>query len=275
MPELDVFLSAVNIPEIKERYALFNSLKKEDYPDMNYIGINFKGDDITSIKIYFSFFHKIDEKDVLKFIPISEDYNKYIHLWQESKTRSLEHSGCAFTVKIKPGKPITYGFHYRLKPSKETYDLIGRPSLIPFNVDELDTRPGINFEYCNNETLVKRYYYFHTTEHLEYFAKRYNNSFVKDLQLLEYTESEFFSKAIFWLMEYSEQNFNRPNLFSEKANKVIKGLNQRYGLINIIDGYYENDNTIATYFFNTVNNNCRYPFDVKENFQIDTVKLFI
>jgi hypothetical protein len=275
MSGIDYILSCLRNPIVQQRYVLFKKLKKEQYPDMNYVGINFKGNDVVSVKIYFSFFHNLKEEDILKYIPTSADYNRYIHLWRESTIRNLEHSGCAFTIKFKPGKPITYGFHYRITPSKEAYDLIGRPNNIPFKVDDLGTRPGINYEYNNNETVVKRYYYFDKDDHREYFAKRFNNPFALNLHLIEYTESDKFSKAIFWRMEYADLNFNRPQFFAPEAEKIVKEFRNKYGLINMLDGYYENDNTIATYFFNTVKNEHQWPFDVPENFQIDTLKLFL
>lgn len=260
---------------VKKLYSLHKNLVNPAYPEMNYFGINFSNGKVSSVKFYFAFFHRLDIADIAKFLPVTSDFLKYYSLWDESATRNIEHTGCTFELKIKPGKEPTYGFHFRLKPIEESYNVIGYPKLVPFNMLEVNTRPGINFEYCGNETVIKKYYYFNSPQHKEYFANRFNLPHVKNIHLLEYTESAHFSKANFWRFDYTDENRNRPTMFHETDLEIINLFRKKYNLINVSEGYYENEDTVATYFFNTLNNEGFTPFDHPENFQIDTLKLFI
>jgi hypothetical protein len=68
---------------------------------------------------------------------------------------------------------------------------------------------------------------------------------------------------------------SRPNYFEGVEKDVIEMVRNKYGLIPISDGFYKNDLTKAVYFFNTDNKNLELPFEEKENFNIDTLKLLI
>ena len=273
--ETDLF-NLFKHPKVQETYKNYLSLSSKKYPNINYIGVNFnnKGD-INSVKFYFAFFHKLTKNEIQKFIPHTNDFDRYYHLWDESKKRSLEHTGCTFEIKFKESLIPTIGFHYRLKPIKESYDLIGYPKNIPFNLLDVGTRPGINYEYTLESVLRKKYYYLEKPTHKEYIARMFNKPFAQDASLIEYTEADQISKVNIWRFDYSNDNLNRPNYFNSSEMRIINLIKEKYGLISISDGFYKDDLIKATYFFNTVNNTTNNPFDRKENFNIDTIKLFL
>ena len=262
-------------PVVIETYNKYNALCTDtNKPHLNYFGINFDKNGIASFKFYFAFFKKLELHEIKQFLPITFDFLKYYHLWEESNYKSIEHSGCTFEVKFKPDMTPIYGFHYRLPPTKESYDLIGYPKLLPFNVLDLNTRPGINYEYCNDTVLRKQYYYLDSLEHKKYFAQRFNNPFINKLNLIEYTESDLFSKINGWRIDHTPENLKRPNVHTDYANEIFSSLYKDYNLINISDGYYENNETRASYFFN-IKHTSEAPYDDSENFHVDTMKLFL
>jgi hypothetical protein len=277
MEEIDIqnIESIFNSPLVNKFYSSFKSISNPEFPEMNYFGINFSKGKISSVKFYFAFFHRLTNNEVAQMLPITADFYKYYKLWDESKIRSLEHTGCTFEVNIKPNKEPTFGFHFRLKPGDESYQLIGLPKLLDINLLEFNARPGINFEYCGDDVLIKKYYYFSSEDSKKYFADRFKLPYIEKIHLVEYTESDSLSKANLWRFDYTEENNNRSNRFSKKELSIIELFREKYNLYNISEGYYENDDTVATYFFNTIRNDGYTPFDFSENFQIDTLKLFV
>jgi hypothetical protein len=261
-------------PEVIRTYKNYRKIiKKNKSTELNYIGINFDSEGIYSFKFYFAFFTKLTPVEIKKFLPETTDFMKYYHLWEPSNSRSYEHSGCTFEVKFKKDLTPIKGFHYRLKAIKDSYELIGYPENLPYNMLEIHTRPGINYEYSENKFLRKKYYYFNNKEHKKYFAKRFNIPFATRADLIEYTESNAFSKINVWRFDQTEENKNRPNVFNNNALKYINYLKENYGLINISDGYYEKSNIRASYYFNVVNTGASL-FDSPQNVNIDTIKLF-
>lgn len=261
-------------PKVIDIYTKYKSLDKGgNRPELCYFGINFKNDKICSFKFYFAFFRKLTDPEILLFLPHVNDFNKYYHLWEASENRSLEHSGCTFEVKFKENLDPVLGFHYRLKPGKEAYELIGYPNQLPFSVLDLQTRPGINYEYSAEETLRKKYYYFDSDQHKKYIAERFKVPFAEKAAIIEYTESDNFAKVNVCRFDYSKENMNRPNAFGSYPQAVMSFIRKKYGLINLSDGYYENSEIRASYFFNT-DNSSDTPFDDPKNYHIDTLKLF-
>lgn len=272
--DLEKLLTYFNHPKVKETYKNYKSLQVNDYPELNYFGINFDEKGICSVKFYFAFFRRLQKHEVELFLPHTKDFDAYYHLWQESKQRSFEHTGCTFEVKFKGDDfPVT-GFHFRIHPTEESYNLIGYPQQLPFNIKDVSTRPGINYEYEKNGVLRKKYYYFENENHKKVIAERFKKPFAEKASLIEYTETEKFSKVNLWRFDYSPENRKRPNYFTKENNNLIDELEKKYGLINVSDGFYENDTIKATYFFNT-NNNSPAAFDDLSNYNIDTLKLFI
>ena len=83
-----------------------------------------------------------------------------------------------------------------------------------------------------------------------------------------------FSKINGWRIDHTPENLKRPNVHTDYANEIFSSLYKEYNLINISDGYYENNETRASYFFN-IKHTSEAPYDDPENFHVDTMKLFL
>jgi hypothetical protein len=243
-------LSLFEKPIVIETYNNHKKLVKKGYPYLNYFGINFCKDNVISLKFYFPIFNDITENEAKLFLPHTKDFNKYIHYWEPSHKKSIFHTGCTFEIKFKGNEFPVKGFHFRLKPIKQSFDLTGYPKNIQFNLLEKKFGPGINFEYEKEEVLKKTYFYFSEKNRLSFFAEKFNNQFVNKIDLVEYTESNRFTKANFWKFDTSDENLNRSNKFTNKNKEIINYFNHKFGLTNVSDGYYEKDEVMATYFFN-------------------------
>jgi hypothetical protein len=275
MLTLDQFKQLLSHEEVSRVYSHFQSLHDDNYPSTNYIGVNFRRGEIVSVKFYFAVFKRLSAEDASPFLPTTKDFSRYYHLWEASKTRTAEHTGCTFEIKFKNSLDPTYGFHYRLRNCDESYDLIGDSSTLPFSARSLDTRPGINYEYDHDGPLRKRYYYLDLDEHKRYLSDRFEKPFIRKSHFSELAEFKGISKVNVCRFDYSDENMSRPSYFGLKENAVIKWLSDAYGLVNVFDGFYEDKETVATYFFNTLGGNTKGCFDQDINFHIDTIKLFV
>lgn len=265
--------SLLSHPDVKRVYSHYKSLQDNDYPSMNYIGLNFRAGAIVSLKLYFALYKRLEIHDVAPFLPVTDDFFKYYSLWDSSKERSLEHTGCTFEIKFKGTMTPTYGFHFRLRNCEESYDLIGRSSSLPFDDLDLGTRPGINYEYDESGPLRKRYYYAESAEHKEFLSKKFNIPFILKSSLSELSEFNNITKLNVCRFDYSEENMLRENHFNSDEREVIQFFRRKYGLINVFDGFYDDKETKATYFFNT-KDKTENSFNQSKNFHIDTMKLF-
>ncbi|MBP23220.1 MAG: hypothetical protein CL547_12860 [Alcanivorax sp.] len=80
---------------------------------------------------------------------------------------------------------------------------------------------------------------------------------------------------IFWTPDYIKKYLDRPDPFDENARSVISRLNNEYGLVNAMDGFYEENGTVSSYFFNTIGPKTGNINEGKRNFHMDTLKLFL
>lgn len=257
-------------------YEKFLSLRHADYPDMNYVGLNFSSGRLCSVKFYFSVYRRITPRDVSAFLPHVDDFMRYYHLWEDSKVRSAAHTGCAFSVKFKANREPEVGFHYRLVACREAYELVGVPETLPFSGEELGTRPGINYEYAaGGEANRRRYYYLEKQSQKDYIAARFARPFASECRLCEFTEWHGGSKVILWTPDYTEHYLSRPTYFHGEAVTMLRRLRDDFDLISAMDGFYEDEDVISSYFFNTLGPKTGNINQGKENFHMDTLRLFL
>lgn len=257
-------------------YDRFLSLRDPDYPDMNYVGLNFRDGKIASLKFYFTTYKGVGPGDVGHFLPCTDDFMRYYHLWDPARVRSAEHTGCAFSVKFKGHKEPEVGFHYRLRPIAEAYRLIGEPETLPFAGLELASRPGINYEYApDGRVSRRRYYYLEKQAHKDYIARRFGKPFASHSRLCELTEFEGGSKVILWTPDYTPEYLSRPVYFDESSSDIVARLHEDLGLVSAMEGFYEQGGAISTYFFNTLGPKTGNINEGQINFHMDTLKLFI
>jgi hypothetical protein len=262
--------------ELKRTYENYNEVWEKDkrFPYFNYFGINFNSKGIVSVKFYFHVFREITETEAALFLPTTEDFAKYYSYYHESLIQTTEHSGCAFELKFFPNlsDPIK-GFHFRMNPTTKVYDLLGYPKLIPYSLDETHLSPGINYEYHPEHKLRKTYYYLNQQKHKIYFAEKFNLPFIKSAKLIEYSESESFSKINAWFGN-DPTYYNQSNTLENKNKELIDYLCSRYNLEAKFFGFYLNSETKAVYL-----TRLKYNFSNNENFANevynDTISRFI
>lgn len=263
-------------PWVATAYKNFLALRDDGYPDMNYIGLNFKGGRVSSLKFYFAFYRKLDRRNIAHFLPHTDDFMRYYQFWDASKVRSAAHTGCAFTVKFDADRTPMRGFHYRLRPVEEAYKLIGEPQTMPYRGGELRTRPGINYEYdVKGDARRRRYYYLESQDQKDYIANRFGKPFASQCRLCELTEFDGGAKVILWTPDYIERYANRPSYFDAAARILVDELREKYGLINLMEGFYENESVVSSYFFNTLGSKRGNVHEGRENFHMDTLRLFL
>lgn len=241
-------------PIVKKYYDTYNVVWKKhpDFPYLTYFGINFDCERIVSVKFYFHFFQELTDEEVSLFLPTTQDFNFYKSHFEISKLKSEEYTGCAMEVKFQGSLQPVFGFHFRLKPINESFELIGYPKNLPHELIDLTQRPGINFEYSEKQILMKKYFYFNNDDSKKYFAERFNYKFLKSAKLLEYSESEFFSKLNVWFGK--DYQGTEHLLYSDAQQSLINQLCQKYKVQNNAFGYYENSDVKAAYFFSTLGN---------------------
>ena len=248
-----------------------NSLKSipipNDYPSLNYIGVNFEKE-FSSIKLYFTFFHKLDLKTVEDILPSTNEFGKYYEFWQKSKTITQQHTGCAFSLKANANMEFTKGFHLRYKLDQRSETLFEPPKFIKLTDIDLNNFPGINFEYKNGKCKKKNYYYITDKITKQQIAEQWNNESIVDANLIEYTESGDSRKIILWDNEVTGIKKTQIQ-FSEEHLAFNNWMEKEFQLKNYYDGVYFDNNQKASYF-PYLEKKKTVPFDFTIDRHVDT-----
>lgn len=222
---------------------------------MKYFGLNYLNEEIISVKFYAHVFKHLSKEDVSNFLPCVEDYLNYLPFLLKDidssgmKNKSLQ-LGIALELKFKKGHDIpTKGFFFNLQNNKTSINLIGFPIDLPPNFQDNVFALGINFEYDEAKTLVKKYYYFKEQIHLEYFAERFKNPDILHAKFVEYAISETTTKINVIMNDLSSFKGLSPSFFSPNQQKINSFLKKKYKCDNsIVFGMYENLPIKASYF---------------------------
>ena len=233
---------------LNDIYLKYNQITKQNksFPYLNYFGINYDNKGVYSVKFYFHLFNKLNEEQVALFLPTTEHYFQYEHLRNYSEIATPQVTGCAFEVKFyKHSSNPVLGFHYKLKPKRESFDLIGNPTNLPETLIDYSYSPAINYEYHKDKTLRKKYFYFFNPSPKQYFSKRFNIPKLTLSSFIEYAESENISKI--------NAIFNKKSIekldFEFKTNKKILAICEKYQLYVKFLGFYESHPIKAYYFY--------------------------
>lgn len=254
-----------------------NVKPKAEYPYQDYIGVNFTDTKIISLKFYFGFYEPITKQLGNLFLDHHKEFNEFINLWTPTKNRTIKNTGFTFSLKIDDKFKVTKGFHFRFP----FYKSINFPETKHFKFIPNDLiNVGINFEYSNDNVLLKHYYYFDKEYNKQRFAVEYNQPFVEGASMIEYTESNNFNKIIAW--DFKENIFYKH--FLESISKLtIKTeldliFNKKLCYYNRSgNGCYDNNIIKSVYYFNYKTNkkSKEFPGNRKENFQVFTIRDFL
>lgn len=237
------------------------------FPSLNYLGINFRGEEVHSIKLYYTFFAKPDLAVVRTILPDTGDLEKYYPYFEESETSDLQHTGCAFTIKMDNSGNFSRGFHFRF--SVKDNPLFEPAVFVKLTGPDLENYQGISFEYSTGGTKKKRYYYITDSLTKKVIAGEWDNGSITGASLIEYTEAGNERKIIAWDDEISAaaKRVNIP--FSETHNEFNLWMKNRLGLQNYFDGIYLGKEIKASYFYH-FEKQTKTLFDFTVNRHIDT-----
>lgn len=268
---LNTFSRAIQHPLTATLNNCFLQCRVDDYPDMSYLGLNFNGDLLESVKFYFATYKPLLKSEVLYFLPQAEDFLRYYAYYPNTNYRSDENIGCTFTLKFHRELGVIRGFHFRMGLSNENYKLATTLGADPFLLERMDGGLGINYEYSQGAVKTRFYYTFRSLVMKKYFADFFDYPFLKDALVAEVASSKEDSKVIAHRFDKRLDNINRPDLFSSEQRSLIDKITDEFGFFNAFDGVYKGCSRLSTYFFNTKGDHKNDIFKGKENYHMDTV----
>jgi hypothetical protein len=277
--EIDVILTCLKSEQLKiflSEYERLLLLSGNNELPFTYFGINFKNDKVDSVKFYAHFLGDMTSEEILGFIPTARDFLKFLPLRNDEKSISGRNAGIALEIKfLRSENEPHYGFFYHLKNNKESFDAVGFPAGLPQELKSDCLGVGINFEYRKNDTLRKQYYYFNKPENKAFFEKKFDVNLLQEVRLIEYAESDSFAKINAYGRNVMEIH-SKAHTFSETERQIISCLNNRYGLINLGYGFYENKDVKSIYFFDGESNiNPNYAAVSGKTFNVPTLNKMI
>lgn len=220
----------------------------EGYPFVNYFGVNYRGDEVLNVKIYFSFFRRLKEEDIKKLIPNTEVFLKHYDKWLDAKTHDMQHTGCTFALKVTADLKPTYYFHYRLP---------GAAGKLPKNIslnqlEQNEHNNTISYEFNDDKVLEKNYYLLFDKTTVKNCLEKYKIDFLIKQNylpdLIEYTETEKWDKIILAIADKDMQKKYMNSLPEKNMNQVINYFCNKYQLMTASSSIYNDLKTRAVYF---------------------------
>jgi hypothetical protein len=192
----------------------------------SWIGINCRGGELLSLKVYFTFYELFDEGTLARILPDERMRSDFLASLPQA---SAEHvadplhpgSGWTFCIKIDRGGSPTHGFYHRLgRGEKGVFRLYGR------------------------EVYVKEYFYVTEPQAREALARRFGVPFVAGCGTIEHGRGPGHGFAsgeqdekIILIGEFEQL---RGRLFDGDEQTIIAALEAAYGLRAACGGVYRN-----------------------------------
>ncbi len=193
MSFIDQFQTIIQDSKVKE---LSNRLLKEGENDslfIDYFGVNFNGENLVSVKLYFSFLHVYPSDELLNEFVQDDSIIKLIkENWNTSHSFDYLHQGFTFGLKcyLKEDKiEINKYVHFRTKEF-----VLGKPKNFELQDEDLSNFPGICIEQHKLGPELKKYFYLTSSKSkkiiFDLFDLSKNNLSLEEIDMMEYTESE-------------------------------------------------------------------------------------
>lgn len=174
-------LEQLNInPEFLEFHQKLTALMDASNHSGACIGFNFKGETITSIKLYYVFFEKFDLK---KPFPIPELKEKYMRLISKASKNinDISSPGCGLTFAIKFDSNLnsTKGLFFRIDDdnSRLTDNIVLNYPEINFKKDDFENGYGVFLTTKENTVSENNYIYLKNTQLLKSWETKYDIDF--------------------------------------------------------------------------------------------------
>lgn len=239
--------SHFNLPQLRDWLLRYRHLRQQnnDPQSFTYVGINFKSEQLHSIKFYAHTFTSVSELQAQDFIPHTKDFSKYNKCFTNSNQLSLRNAGIAFELKYKiESKMPVLGFFSHVD---NLQILSKQQSLAAIDLSKAASG-GINYEYTGSETLIKNYYYFSDKNSSQQLRKLFNVPHLPPSGLYEYSFANNLAKLNVYGWNTVTDDVIQQH-FSANEQEVIHYLNQKYGFHNPGIGVYLNQPIKSVYFF--------------------------
>jgi hypothetical protein len=180
--------------EVKKWFNLFLEEGRKDAQFSTFFGVNYNGDSVVSLKLYFSFFEFIPEK-ILEKMQFDENTNRIIYsCWSPIKKMEYSHQGLVFAVKCyTKDNEININPYLGFRSPLLSYL---KPHLIQMtDLDQLNV-PGICFEKNKIFTACKNYFYLSDIKTKRAVFAQFNIDvdLAEKVAQIEYTEGDQLQK---------------------------------------------------------------------------------
>lgn len=256
-------------PEVATYTRRLLALDPGDAPMQSFVGFNMTPDRILTAKVNHHHFVRLPENELRGLVPVRSVFDRYYPKWQPDQPRSRKETGSAFVVKVAPGSPATYQFHFRFPFQEEDFAELGLAS------HEIDFRrytlnPGISFEHTGEEVLRKLYYYLEDPGEKAIIARQFGEPWAQEAAMLEYTQTDKARKVILWNFFVDQTRAYIRNVGWPILDELVEFMDG-FGCSPMFPGIYEGGGVRAIYFF-------RFPvasddpWSLEENHQIRTLE---
>lgn len=256
MLNISNLLKNIELNNYLRQVSLINNL---DYPYLSYVGINFNKNKILNIKFYFSFFKPLTDSEIKYLLPIKyfNEFKSHYNFWLPTKNYNSLHRGVTFALKIKDDKITNY---YHLRVPNITH-------ACPEKISNLqnDNYIGISKEINQNDSIVKKYFYYDNQDEMKILINNFNQNWVSKylnkIEQIEYIESNIKDKID---LISSDQNLIKDFLkknASINMQEEIENIVLKTGLKLFAPGVNKANDTFSIYFIDDIAINKYIEFD--------------
>jgi hypothetical protein len=243
--------------------------KNKSNQNFTYFGVNFMNGKVDSVKFYAHVFEQMSIPEIKQFVPTSDDYTEFLDLRNKGLNVNKNSAGVALELKYKAdSEEPRYGFFYHLNNVEESYDRIGFPEELSQHMKNNCAGLGINFEYHESLLTFKKYYYFKDSTSKTELESKFGIRLLKNATLLEYAKSGSMAKMNAYKSELPEL-LKRGSIFTKDERSIISYFNNKYKLVNLGCGVYQ-DKKIKSIYFRDASNKVSSEYN-----NMDTLKKII
>lgn len=220
------------------------------YPYLTYFGVNYKGDKLLSIKVYFTFFRRLTRREIEILLPNLSEFDLNYAKVEEEKIISVGGHGTTFAFKLSTDGRFANYFHYKTNEAMQE-----QPRKIALTSEDLfRNKKAYSYEYQSGEASEKRYSFIFDESTKERVLDKYGIHFFKKEDrkpyLIEYAELADREKIILAIDSTEQQLRFIKRELNIHANELINYLADKYDLMSASPGFYSDGETRAIYFVN-------------------------
>jgi hypothetical protein len=168
------FKDIANHGALIEFNQLMWTLKNNLHPNYSFVGLNYKGEEISSIKFYYVFFNNFSEPFVIS--ELKEIYEQHIKDVSEKHLTKplLPGAGITITIKFDAQMNITKGVFFRVNLENQIFknNVIKSFSKYNFTDDDFEDGYGQYLLIKNGKITTNEYVYLKNMQKIEAFGEK-------------------------------------------------------------------------------------------------------